>query len=139
MAAGSTATGERESLVSLPSHPIGYIAVIAAIITAVIHLILGPSFMGFSQTLGILFILNGIGFLGGVLLYVSRYWRREFYLVAAGYALITFLAFFFYGGFEGFLSVFYMEGALNWNAVGAKVAELLLIVSALYLYANVDS
>ncbi|KYH24101.1 hypothetical protein HAPAU_37440 [Halalkalicoccus paucihalophilus] len=139
MVAGSAVTREQESLFSLPSHPVGYIAVIAAVITGVIHLILGPSVIGFSQTLGILFILNGIGFLGGVALYFSRYWRRELYLAAAGYALVTFLAFFFYGGFGGFLSAFYMMGSLNWNAVGAKVAELILLVSVLYLYANGDS
>lgn len=139
MATESTATREREPLVSLPSHPVGYVAVIAALITGVVHLMLGPEFMAFSQTLGILFILNGLGFLGGVVLYFSRYWRREFYLVAAGYALVTILAFFFYGGFEGFLSAFYMMGSLNWSAVGAKIAEVSLIVCALYLYANTGS
>ncbi|WP_262177460.1 DUF7475 family protein [Haloarcula laminariae] len=130
----ATAAEENESLVRPPSRPVGYIAVVAAVVTAVIHLVLGPRFMGFSQTLGVLFILNGLGYLGGVLLYFTRYWRRELYLVAAAYALITVLAFFFFGGFEGFFAAFQMRGGINWNAVWAKSVEVVLLVSALYLY-----
>jgi len=44
----AAATGETESLVSLPSHPVGYIAVIAAVLTAMIHLMLGPGFLQFN-------------------------------------------------------------------------------------------
>ncbi|MCG1004941.1 MULTISPECIES: hypothetical protein [Halobacterium] len=135
----ATNSGEKASLVRIPSHPAEYIAVVAAVITAVIHLRLGPRFIEFSQTLGFLFILNGLGFLGGILVYVTRYWRRKFYLVAAGYAITTLLAFFFYGGFEGLLPAFQMRGSLNWNAVWAKAAEVILSVSALYLYQATDS
>ena len=39
MAAQSTA--QQESLVDLPSNPLGYVAIIAVIVTAVIHLMLG--------------------------------------------------------------------------------------------------
>jgi hypothetical protein len=113
---------------------IGYLANDLAVITGVIHLLLAPQVLGFSQELAILFALNGLAFLGGVVLYLSDYWRREFYLVAAGYALLTFLAFFFYGGFEGFLAAFDQNGSLNWNAIGAKTAEILLAACAVYLY-----
>ncbi|WP_459194927.1 DUF7475 family protein [Halosimplex sp. J119] len=139
MAAGSTALGEQEPLVSPPSHPVGYVAVIAAVVTAAFHLLLAPQFVEFDQTLGVLFVLNGVGFLGGIVLYLSRYWRRELYLVAAGYALVTFLAFFVYGGFEGFASAFYVMGELNWDAVWSKAAEVVLFVVALYLYVEDDS
>jgi hypothetical protein len=136
MTAGSTVATQEDSLISLPSHPVGYVAILAAIVTAGIHLTLGPRVMGFSQTLGTLFILNGLGFLGGLVLYLSRYWRRELYLVAAGYALITILAFF---GFQGFgVDAFFQQGSLNQMAVVAKAAELVLAVCAGYLYSQVS-
>jgi hypothetical protein len=138
-AESSVAGGTANSIVSLPTSLVGVIANDLAVITGVIHLLLAPQVIGFSQTLGILFALNGLGFLGGVALYMTSYWRRELYLVAAGYALVTFFAFFFYGGFEGFLSAFYMQGSLNWNAVGAKSAEVLLVVCALVRFTNADS
>jgi hypothetical protein len=122
------------SVVSLPQNPVGYLAVVLAVVTGVIHLFLAPQVIGFSQTLGVLFALNGLGFLGGVVVYLTRYWRRELYLVAAGYALVTVLAFFFFGGFEGFVSAFYMQGELNVMAVVAKAVEALLVVVAGYLY-----
>jgi hypothetical protein len=125
-----------ESSVRLPDSVAGYVANDLAVITGIIHLLLAPQFLNFSQTLGTLFLLNGLGFLGGVALYLTNYWRRELYLVAAGYALVTFIAFFVYGGFEGFASAFYMRDSLNWNAVGAKAAEVLLILTSLYLYAD---
>lgn len=133
---GSTASGG--SLVSLPDSPVGYLAVVLAAVTAVIHLFLAPQVRGFSQTLAILFALNGLGFFGGIALYLTRYWRRELYLVAAGYALVTFAAFFLFGGFDGFVSAFYMGGELNPMAVVAKAAEALLVVVAGYLYTAVD-
>ena len=132
MAAQSTATTGEESLVSLPSHPLGYVAILAALVTAAIHLVLGPGVMGFSQMLGVLFILNGLGFLGGLAIYLSRYWRRELYLVAAGYALVTVIAFFAFQGFGP--DAFFRQGSLNQMAVGAKAAELVLAACTTYLY-----
>jgi hypothetical protein len=134
MAADSTAVTSTDSLVNVPSHPVAYVAILAAVVTAIIHLLLGPRVMGFSQLLGILFILNGLGFLGGLVLYVSRYWRRELYLVAAGYSLVTILAFFAFQGFG--VDAFFRSGSLNQLAVGAKAAELVLAVCVGYLYTN---
>jgi hypothetical protein len=119
-------------------HPVAYLANHFAAITAAIHLLLAPQVMGFSQTLAILFALNGLGFAGGIALYITGTWRRELYLVAAVYALVTFAAFFLFGGFDGFVSAFYTQGGLNYNAVGAKAAEIILAVCALFLYANAD-
>jgi len=122
------------SLLSLPENPIGYLAILLATVTGVIHLLLGPQVMGFSRTLGILFILNGLGFVGGIAVYLTRVWRRELFLVAAGYALVTVLAFFLFGGFEGFVAPFYRGGELNVMAVIAKAAEVLFAVVTAYLY-----
>jgi hypothetical protein len=125
----STASG---SFLSSPSHPAGYLAILAALVTGVLHLFLGPQVMGFSQLLGILFILNGVGFLGGIGLYLSQYWRREFYLLAVVYALTTIIALFVFQGFS--VEAFYMQGSLNPMAVVSKMAELVLAVCAGYLY-----
>lgn len=132
MAAQSTA--QQESLVDLPSNPHGYVAIIAVIVTAVIHLMLGQRVMGFSQMLGILFILNGLGYLGGLALYLTRYWRRELYLVAAAYAIVTIIAFFAFQGPS--VDAFYQRGSLNPFAVIAKAVEVILAVVTLYLYSE---
>jgi hypothetical protein len=132
MSAQAAESNTHDSLVGLPSHPLGYVAVLAAVVTAVVHLLLGQRVMGFSQTLGILFVLNGLGFLGGLGLYLSRYWRRELYLVAAGYAVVTIVAFFAFQGFGP--DAFYRQGSLNPLAVAAKAVELVLAVTVVYLY-----
>jgi hypothetical protein len=121
-------------MLSLPSHPVGYVAILAATVTGIIHLLLGSQVMGFNQTLGILFVLNGLGFLGGIGLYLSRYWRRELFVVAAGYALVTVLALFAFQGFS--VEAFYMRGDLNPIAVVAKAAELVVAGCAIYLYTS---
>lgn len=132
MATRTTAARDTDSLLYLPAHPAGYLALLAAVVTGVIHLLLGTRVMGFNQLLGVLFLLNGLGYFGGVGLFLSRYWRRELYLVAAGYALVTILAFFAFQGFGP--DAFYARGALNPLAVGAKAVELVLVVCAVYLY-----
>jgi hypothetical protein len=129
---GATASGG--SLVSPPRNPAGYLAIVLAAATGVIHLFLAPQVVGFSRTLGVLFALNGLGFLGGTAIYLTRYWRRGLFLVAAGYALVTFVAFFVFGGFDGFVSAFYMGGELNVMAVASKAVEALLVVVTGYLY-----
>ena len=133
---GATASGG--SVLSLPQNPLGYLAIVLAVVTGVIHLFLAPQVVGFSQTLAILFALNGLGLLGGLVVYLTRYWRRGLYLVTAGYALVTFVAFFAFGGFEGFVSAFYMQGELNVMAVISKAVEVLLAVVAGYLYTAVE-
>lgn len=121
MANPSTAA-ESRSLVSFPSNAVAYVVVAAALVTAAIHLLLAPQVMGFDRTQGVLFYLNGLGFLGGALLFVTRYWRRWLHLVAVGYALATILAFFALGG------------PLNPMAVVSKVAEAVVALGAGYLY-----
>jgi hypothetical protein len=78
--------------------------------------------MDFSQMMGVLFYLNGLGFLGGVLLYLTRYWRRELFLVAVGYAVITLVAF------------LVLQDSINQKAVISKTAEAVVATGAAYLY-----
>jgi predicted small integral membrane protein len=117
-----------------PTRSLGYVAILAAIVTAAIHLLLGANVLGFNRLLGVLFLLNGLGFLGGTVLYLTRYWRRELYLVAAGYAVVTILAFFAFQGLSA--DAFYMRGSLNSMAVVAKAVELVLAAVAIALYAG---
>lgn len=132
MATSASDSTTSRSLVSLPSNSLGYLAALVALVTGVIHLLLGVRVLGFNQILGVLFLLNGLGFLGGLGLYVSRFWRPELYLVATAYALVTIVAFF---GFQGLsVDAFYMQGSLNPFAVVSKLAELVLAVVAAYLY-----
>lgn len=126
-------SGQRDtSLVRLPASPLGYVAILAALLTGVLHLVLAPRVMGFSQTMGILFILNGLGFLGGTLVYVTRFWRTELYLVAALYSVATILALFAFQGFS--VEAFYMRGSINPMAVITKAAEAVLAIVTVYLY-----
>ena len=122
MSSQPATTDSQESLISLPSQTVGYIAILATLVTGVIHLYLAPQVIGFDQTTGILFYLNGLGFIGGVLLYMSRYWRREFYLIAILYALATIVAFFI------------MDGPINPMSIIAKIAEAIVALTAAYLY-----
>jgi hypothetical protein len=119
---------------SLPATPLGYLAVLLALVTGVLHLVLVPQVIGFSRTLAALFALNGLGFLGGIAVFLTPYWRRELYLVAALYALATILALFVFQGFG--VDAFYRGGQLNPLAVVTKAAEALLVVVAGVLYAS---
>ncbi|WP_049937019.1 DUF7475 family protein [Haloplanus natans] len=129
-------TQASDSFLSLPGNPLGYVAILLALVTGVIHLLLGPQVMGFSQTLGILFILNGLGFVGGIVVYLTRYWRRELYLVAALYGLVTVLAFFVFQGFG--VDAFYRQGSLNGMAAVSKAVEVLFAVVTGYLYTSTE-
>lgn len=137
MGAQPTPGQSQQSLLNLPSNALGYVAVLAALVTGVLHLVLAPRVLGFSQMMGILFILNGLGFVGGLLVYLTRFWRREFYLVAAVYSVVTILALFVFQGFS--IEAFYMRGSINPMAVITKVAELVLAVVAVLLYGNADA
>ncbi len=117
-----------------PSNPIGYVAILMALITGVLHLIASTNAVQFSQLLAVLFILNGLGFIGGSVLYLTRYWRRWLFVVAAVYSIVTILALFPVQGWG--VEAFYMQGNLNPIAVITKAAEAILAVCAIYLYAD---
>lgn len=123
MAAQVTRERESSPMLALPSNRLAYVALLAALLSAIIHLLIAPRVMEFNQLVGILFYLNGAGWIGGIFLYLSRFWRRELYLVAAGYAVVTIAAF------------FVMGGQINAISVASKVAEGVVALVALYLYA----
>ncbi|MFB6108104.1 MAG: hypothetical protein ABEJ82_04575 [Haloplanus sp.] len=127
MSSESAPARQQRDLLELPSHPVAYVALLASLVSAGVHLFLAPRVMGFSQTTGTLFYLNGFGYIGGILLYLSRYWRRELYLVAALYGLTTIVAF------------FALSGRINWMSIVSKTAEAVLVVTTAYLYTSETS
>jgi len=129
----STQALNSEPTFSKPSSSLGYVAVLMAVITGVLHLLAATNAIQFSQLLAVLFVLNGLGFLGGIVVYLSRFWRRPLFLVAAAYSVVTILALFPFQGWG--IEAFYMNGSINPIAVITKAAEAILAVCALYLYA----
>ena len=129
---GTSHTANPESVFNRPSNPIGYLAIFMALITGILHLVASTNAIEMSLLLAVLFILNGLGFIGGAILYVTRFWRRWLFLVAALYAIVTILALFPVQGWG--VEAFYMQGSLNPLAVITKAAEAVLAVCATYLY-----
>ena len=130
-------TTNPKSMFAPPSNPVGYLAILMALITGVLHLVASTNAIEMSLVLAVLFILNGLGFIGGAVLYLTRFWRRWLFLVAALYSIVTILALFPVQGWG--VEAFYMEGSLNPIAVITKAAEAVLAVCAIYLYANSTS
>ena len=133
----ANSTSDSAQLFERPSSPIGYLAIAMALITGVLHLLASTNAIEFSQLLAVLFILNGLGFIGGSILYVTRFWQRWLYLVAALYAIVTILALFPVQGWG--IEAFYMQGNLNPIAVLTKAAEAILAVCAVYLYVDAET
>lgn len=129
----ATSTTSTASTFTKPGTPVGYIAILMALLTGVLHLVAATNAIQFSQVLGILFVLNGLGFLVGAALYLTNYWRTELFVVAAAYSVVTILALFPVQGWG--VEAFYMQGSINPLAVITKVAEAVLAVCAIYLYA----
>lgn len=131
---GGHPTTDAEPLFDRPSTPVGYVAILMALVTGVLHLVASTNAIQFSQLLGVLFVLNGLGFVVGAILYLTRFWRRPLFLVAAAYSIVTILALFPVQGWG--LEAFYMDGSLNPLAVVTKAAEAILAVCAIYLYVD---
>ena len=130
---GTATNTTTASTVKKPDNAVGYIANLMALITGVLHLVAATNAIQFSQLLGILFVLNGLGFLGGAGLYLTNYWRSELFIVAAVYSVVTILELFVFQGWT--VEAFYMQGNINPLAVITKAAEAVLAVCAIYLYA----
>lgn len=134
-------TTQSNGMIQFPANQVGYVAILMAIITGVIHLLLGSTIIGFSQQMGILFLLNGLGFLGGTAIYLTSYWRPKLYIIAALYAIATIVGLFVLSPSPDgiavsieFIDAFYRQGELNVMAVVSKLAEAILAVAAIYLY-----
>lgn len=112
----------RSLITGVPAGSISYVLLLAALISAALHLWLVPVVMEFDQTQAMLFIVASLGLIAGSIVYVTRYWRRDFYLVAALYGLALLIAYFVLGG------------PTNPTAIVSKAAETILVIGAGYLY-----
>jgi hypothetical protein len=63
----------------------------------------------------------------GIIVFLTRYWRRAFYLLAIGFALAQLIAF------------IVLNGPINPMAITAKTAEAVFVIIAAYLYVNTQS
>ncbi|MFW5984304.1 MAG: DUF7475 family protein, partial [Halobacteria archaeon] len=108
----SNTTGE-ESLISTPDSPVGYVMVLLAAVTGLIHVVAITNAIQFSQTLAILFALNALGFFGIIAVYFTRFWRPELYIATALYSLATIIALFLFPEVNFSLEQFYRDGSLN--------------------------
>ncbi|RRJ33575.1 DUF7475 family protein [Halocatena pleomorpha] len=117
-------TGKSATFTGLPSGVAPYVAILAALVSAGIHLWLTPVVIEFDTTQAILFVLAALGFIGGIGVFLTRYWRREFYPAAILFSLAQIIAF------------FVMDGPLNNLAIASKTAEAVFIVAAAYLYVS---
>ena len=131
---GTNQTTQSDSLIQWPSNPVGYVAILMALVTGIIHLVATTRAIEMSVVLAVLFVLNGLGFLGGAALYLTRFWRRWLFLAAAVYSLVTILALFPFRGWG--IEAFYMNGAINPIVTITKIAEAVLAVVSVYLYSS---
>lgn len=128
MSGTTTKKNTRSSVVTgAPSGITPYVMIIAALVSAAIHLWLAPTVLSFDPIQAVLFVLAAVGFLIGIAVYVTRYWRREFYLLMALLALAQIVAY------------FVMGGPMNTMAILSKAAEALVVLTAGYLYTTAES
>ena len=86
---GTTTTTNADGLFAAPSNPVGYVARLAALVIGVIHLLAAMNAIQFGRMLGILFVLDGLGFTVGLGLYLTRFWLRPLFLVAVVFAVAS--------------------------------------------------
>jgi len=101
---------------------LAYVGIIAAIVSAIIHLRLGVGFL--SSPLGISFVLAGLGFFGAVALVLLNYRRRTVYAVGVPFTaiqIVLWYAFNFAAGDKAFPADVGTLGAVD------KLAQVVLI------------
>lgn len=118
-------TQTQSGLLSVDSFtPVHWLAIAAAVVSAVIHLYLAPRVMNFNQTMGILFILAGLGYFGGIAIFLTRYWRPILYLVAALFTIVQIVA--------------WVATGMGGGTMGIvdKAVQVVFVVLVGYLYAQ---
>jgi hypothetical protein len=101
--------------------PLHWIGVVLALVTGVIHLVLGVAFV--TEPLGWAFLVAGVGYLGGVAAVLVDYRRRLMYLLG-----IPFTA--------GQIVAWYVVNAPDFSplGVGDKLVQVALIGALAVLY-----
>jgi hypothetical protein len=106
--------------------PLHWVAVVAALVTGVIHLVLGVMFFPGAQPVS--FLLAGLGFLGGVVLYLRDYRRRLVVLVGIPFTLLQ-IVLYLYLNYRVDPAVSPVEGI-------DKLAQVVLVVVLAVLYSR---
>lgn len=100
-----------------------WVGIVAALVSAAVHLLLGVRM--FPSSMGISFILAGLGFIGGVGLLVIDYRRRAVYAAGIPFTLVQIVLWYvinFAGGTKSFPADIGTLGAVD------KIAQVVLIV-----------
>ncbi|WP_224447986.1 DUF7475 family protein [Haloprofundus salilacus] len=105
-----------------PLTRLHYVGVALAAVTGVVHLVLGIS--NLASTLGVLFVLAGAGYVGGVVLLVRGVRRPPLYLAGIGFTVVQLIAYVVLNAGNLFSPV----------AVVDKAAQLLLVGVLVTLY-----
>ena len=100
-----------------------WLGVVAAVVSGVIHLWLGVSFI--DQGLGIPFLVAGVGFLAGAAAVLLDYRRRLFYVLGVPFTL---------GQIVIWLAVTPADEYLSPIAVTDKLAQVVLVAVLVVLY-----
>lgn len=119
----ATAETQQLSIETESLDGLHWLGILAALVTAAIHLLLGVRF--FPGGLGISFLLAGLGFLGAIGLVLINYRRRTVYAVGVPYTAIQIVLWYvvnFASGSKSFPADIGTLGAVD------KVAQVVLIV-----------
>lgn len=105
--------------------PLAWLGVVMALVSALVHLVLGAGFL--PHWMGVLFVLAAGGYIGGIGLLLVDYRRRLLYLVGIPYTLVQII---------GWYVVNQPAGLGDLTAAGAidKVAQVVLIGVLVVLY-----
>jgi succinate dehydrogenase/fumarate reductase cytochrome b subunit len=101
---------------------IHWVGVVAALVTAAVHLLLGVRML--PSPMGISFVLAGLGFLGAIGLVLVDYRRRTVYAVGVPFVLVQIVAWYylnFAAGSKSFPADVGTLGAVD------KVAQVILV------------
>ena len=103
-----------------------WVGIVAALVTAAVHLLLGVRMVlsGTSMGMGISFILAGLGFLGAIVLVLLDYRRRAVYAVGIPFTLVQ-IVLWYYVNFVSFGKPF--PGGIGTLGGVDKVAQLVLL------------
>lgn len=124
---GATKT-ERSWLQTESLTGVHWVGVVAALVSAGIHLLLGVRFL--PAGLGIGFVLAGLGFLGAVVLVLGDYRRRTVYLAGVPFVLVQ-IGLWYYLNFAVGPKQFPADvGALG---IVDKLAQLVLLAALVQL------
>lgn len=114
-----SASLETESLT-----PLHWVAVVLAAITGIIHLVLGVMFFPGAQPVA--FLLAGLGFFGGIVLFLRDYRRQQLYVVGVLFTALQIVLYLWLN--------YRVDPAISPIEAIDKAAQVLLIALLIFFY-----